>query len=99
MLFLTVKMLTIHLDSILEYVQAKASSRNIIEGQNIVNSGMIIVCGISDETEEVKSIYALCLQTSALTSNPHTITGKLTIKRANNNLPEKVYIQKMVCEL
>jgi len=72
-------MLTLRLDILCEYTRASLSSRNMIEGQNIINSGMIIMCGTTEKTKCKIDLYSLCLQTSALTSEPHIITGRLII--------------------
>lgn len=90
-------MLTLRLDILCEYARASLSSRNMIEGQNIINSGMIIMCGATVKTESKINLYSLCLQTSALTSEPHVITGCLLISSINNNEESEVHIEKMDC--
>ena len=45
-------------------------------------------------------LFALCLQISALTSEPHTITGILKINDSNNNDSDEknvVTINRMLC--
>ena len=50
------------------------SSRNMIESQSVINSGMIIMCGATVKSSDKMELYALCLQTSALRSDPYIIT-------------------------
>ncbi|KAL1493685.1 hypothetical protein ABEB36_009380 [Hypothenemus hampei] len=45
-------------------------------------------------------LYALCLQTSALTSEPHVITGTLNLNlklSSNNEIEERIEIVKIDC--
>ena len=62
-------MLTLQLDILCKYTNATPSSRNMVEGQNIINSGMLIMSGAIARTNNHIDLYALCLQTSALTTN------------------------------
>ena len=77
-------MLSLRLDVLCNYTKATPSSRNTIEGQGVINSGMIVMCGATVKTNDKIELYALCLQTSALTSDPHIITGTLIIKNVSN---------------
>lgn len=70
--------------SILEYMrylEGSQHSKCVVEGENVVNAGHLILAGKNQEAcgPDVISVYGLCLQTSALDSNPHEITGKLAI--------------------
>ena len=50
------------------------------------SSGMIIMCGVTGKNNKSIELFALRLQTSALTSQPHTIiTDTLKINDSNNN--------------
>lgn len=56
------------------------------------------MCGVTSKCNEKIEIYSLCLQTSALTSEPHVITGTLLINSVNNNNGESfMSIDKMNC--
>ena len=77
-------MLSLRLDVLCDYTKATPSSRNMIEGQGVINSGMIVMCGATVKTNDKIELYALCVQTSALTSDPHIITGTLIIKNFLN---------------
>ena len=93
-------MLTLQLHTLCEFANAIPSSRNLMEGQKVVNSGMIIMCGVTSKSNESIELFALCLQTSALTSEPHTITGTLKINDSNNNDSDEknvVTINRMSC--
>ncbi|XP_067143340.1 uncharacterized protein [Centruroides vittatus] len=67
------------LSEILKYAACSSSSRNFIEGEQLLLAGHVILCGIIEKNEQDRSVHfcALCLQTSALTSVPHRITGFL----------------------
>ena len=90
-------MLILQLDILCKYTNETPSSRNMIEGQNIINSGMLIMCGTTARTNNHIDLYALCLQTSALTSEPHVITGTLLIKYSNISNKGTIVIGKMNC--
>ena len=38
------------------------------------------MCGVTERTAENIQLYALCLQTSGITSDSHVVTGNLTIE-------------------
>ena len=78
-------MLTLQIHPLCDFANAIPSSRNLIEGQKVVNSGMIIMCGVTSKSNKSIELFALCLQTSPLTAEPHTITGTLKINDSNNN--------------
>ncbi|XP_050497488.1 uncharacterized protein LOC126892001 [Diabrotica virgifera virgifera] len=62
----------------LEYLGGTNTSRSVCEGEEVLNAGHVILCGKSNSSTSDKIlIYALCLQTSALTSDPHKIRGEL----------------------
>ena len=93
-------MLTLQLHTLCEFANAIPSSINLIEGQKVVNSGMIIMIDATSKSNESIELFALCLQTSALTSEPHTITGTLKINNSNNNYSDEknvVTIDRMSC--
>ena len=93
-------MLTLQLHTLCEFANAIPSSRNLIEGQKVVNSGMIIIIGVTSKSNESIELFALCLQTSALTSEPHTITGTLKINDSNNNyLTRKMSLLSIECHV
>lgn len=93
-------MLSLQLNTLCEFTKATPSSRNMIEGQRVINSGMIVMCGASAKTDDSIDLYALCLQTSALTKDPHTITSRLKITNISINDSDDEYfvsIDKMTC--
>ena len=85
------------LDSLCSYADATPASQNMIEGQNMLNSGMIVMCGATINTLKKVEIYSLCLQTSALTSGPHEITGRLIINSGDENGNKSVRVEYMNC--
>ena len=79
-------MLTLQIHTLYEFANAIPSSRmTVMEGQKLVNSGMIIMCGVTSKSNKIIESFALCLQTSPLTAEPPTITGTLKIDDSNNN--------------
>ncbi|XP_033222510.1 uncharacterized protein LOC117176375 [Belonocnema kinseyi] len=63
----------------------------MVEGQKIVNSGLIFMCGASSRSSTKIELYALCLKTSALSSpEPHVLTGTLSIHHEDTMLPDEL---------
>ena len=84
---------SLSLVDILKYVEGDQGSRNLTEGEAVLNAGYLIACGRSAEesTGNVWKVLALCLQTSALTSPPHTINATFTLDG------DSVTISDIVC--
>ena len=40
------------------------------QGQQVINSGLLIMSGVTAKTSVNIELYALCLQTSGITSDP-----------------------------
>ena len=59
-------MLTISLDELCRYTAATPTTRNAREVQRVINSGLLIMCGVTAETSVNIELYALCLQTSSM---------------------------------
>ena len=88
------------LHTLCEFANAIPSSINLIEDQKVVNSGMIIMSGVTCKSDESIELFVLCFQASALTSEPHTITGTLKVNDSNNNDSDEknvVTIDRMSC--
>ncbi|CAI6377479.1 unnamed protein product [Macrosiphum euphorbiae] len=69
----------ISLADIYTFCSATPNTRNMVEGENILNSGHIINCGyISKDLKEINTL-GMCLQTSAIRDKPHNITGSLQL--------------------
>ena len=93
-------MLTLQIHTLCEFANAISLSRNLIESQKVVNSDIIIMCGITSRSNKSIDLFALCLQTSALTSESYTITATLKINNSNNNDSDEknvVTIDRMPC--
>ena len=87
-------MKTIH-----DFTHSTSETQNYIEGEKNINSGMIFFCGSDPRSREKIELYAVHLQ-SAITLDPHTITGTLIIEKNTNNESEiehDVEVQKMSC--
>jgi len=72
----------IFLADIYTFCSATPNTRNMVEGENILNSGHLINYGYT--SKDLKEIYILgmCLQTSAIRDNPdkpHNITLSLQL--------------------
>lgn len=73
------------LDTLCDYVEATVSSRNMIEGQEIISTRLIVMCGATAKTTDNIELYSLWMQTSDLTQPPHQITGWLKITSSGEN--------------
>jgi hypothetical protein len=73
------------------YMNSGKNSRTVIEGEELVNANHLTLCGITKKSHNSFSIYALCLQTSALLSQPHTIEGSFDIGS------RRALIHKFIC--
>lgn len=75
-----------------EALNGTPSSRNFVEGEDILRSKHLILCEASKKTSSEVHVYALCLQTSALDSQPHTIEGMLKF-----DTKKKVIVKTITC--
>lgn len=71
---------TICLSEIYRFCNATPTTRNMVEGENVLNSGHIINCGYVNKNEMSIGIFATCLQTSSIRDKPHEINGNLHFK-------------------
>ncbi|KAK0169688.1 hypothetical protein PV327_011441, partial [Microctonus hyperodae] len=85
------KQLYLEHDVICDFVNGTPRSKNMIEGLQIINSGMIVECGATHKAVDRFDLYSSIFQTSDLTHDPHIVTGMLTIKLLNNNNEEDIY--------
>lgn len=82
---------SLYLSDIFIFVASTPSSRNIREGQEVLNAGHIVLCGTSVKSNDKIELYFLCLQNSALTTDDsHEITGTLLM-----NSDDKITISNM----
>lgn len=92
-------MLFLKMKTIYDFIRATPESRSMIEGEKNINSGMILLCGADSRCTEKIELYALHLQ-SAITLDPHTITGSLIIKKTTDDefdIDYDVNVEKMLC--
>lgn len=76
----------------LQYIGGSTNSRCVYEGEEVLNAGHIILLAKINTSDENKlHLCALCLQTSALASNPHEIKGTLLTSG------EKVTVADIYC--
>ena len=90
-------MLTISLEELCRYTAATPTTRNMREGQEIINSGLLIMCGVTERTAANIQLYDLCLQTSGITSEPHVVTGNLTVKSSVYLKNNDIFVKEMDC--
>ncbi|XP_050511157.1 uncharacterized protein LOC126887611 [Diabrotica virgifera virgifera] len=73
--------------SIVEYmVYLKGSehySEYVVEGEELLNAGHLLLAGITDQHLNKIFIYALCDESSTINHNPHEIKGELMIIKDN----------------
>lgn len=86
-------MLTLNLEHIFEFANSTVSSRNIREGQNVLNSKNLVFCGATSINENKVDLLSLCLQTSGLNEEPHKIKGCIQI----NSQTKSTTIAQMSC--
>lgn len=91
-------MLTVSLASLCKYTSATPSTRNMREGQEVINAKILFFVGATEKTAVSIDLYALCLQTSGITTlNPHVITGSLSIQQSAVPENNDVLVKKMDC--
>ncbi|KAJ8975630.1 hypothetical protein NQ317_002804 [Molorchus minor] len=78
--------------NVLKYLNATPDSRNFVEGERLLNASHLILCGIEEKCEANLNIFALCLQTSALSSPPHEISGII-----KNSVENGMSVTSMSC--
>ncbi|KAG5889278.1 hypothetical protein JTB14_007040 [Gonioctena quinquepunctata] len=60
----------------MRYIGGTHSSRCVYEGEEVLNAGHVILCGkLNSSTSEKLNLCALCLQTSALTSDSTNVSN------------------------
>ncbi|KAK0177157.1 hypothetical protein PV328_001236 [Microctonus aethiopoides] len=79
-------MLTVALYEIFKFLSATAASRNIVEGEQLVNSKLITMCGTTELTENTAKIYEVILKTSGIMSDPRLITGEIELLNNEVNI-------------
>ena len=88
-------MIYLDLAFICETLDASPNSRNFKEGESLLNAKHVILCEASSKTSVSITVYALCLQTSAMNSPPHTIEGTFKI---NNGKVVEIFDLKCSCK-
>ena len=63
-------MLIISLEELCRYTAATRTTRNMRQGQQVINSDLLIMSGVTAKTSVNIELYALCLQKSGITSDP-----------------------------
>ncbi|XP_030758055.1 uncharacterized protein LOC115883786 [Sitophilus oryzae] len=63
----------------MNYLKGSTHSKCVVERENVLNAGHLTLRGKTEATSELVSIYVLCLQFSAINSEPYEIKGRLTI--------------------
>lgn len=76
-----------------KYLEGNVDSRVVYEGEAVFHAGHVILCGRTESPADEIHLFGLCLQTSAISSDPHQIKGVFKISPSNN----EVHIEKMMC--
>ena len=89
----------ISMRNICNYANANPWSRSYVDGERILNSNLIVICGVTKIENNEVFVYSLILQTSHITSNRHEVKGKLLInsENLNNEMCQDVIISTMSC--
>ncbi|KAF0757310.1 SWIM-type domain-containing protein [Aphis craccivora] len=85
------------INEIFNYLKCTPGARCVSEGEEFLNAGHIILCGIKSIIESKICLYALCLQTSALTSHPHEINGSIEMEKLKNDINYKIKLVEFLC--
>lgn len=59
------------------YLEGSEHSKCVVEGENVLNAGHLILAGKTGHSDNTTFIYGLCLQSSAIFQQPHEIKGEL----------------------
>ena len=54
-------MITLSLEALYKYTSAAPSSQNMVEGENVMNSGLILMCGAAMKSSVNINVFSLCL--------------------------------------
>ncbi|XP_046407768.1 uncharacterized protein LOC124172369 [Ischnura elegans] len=79
-------------EEIVRYLGGNCSQRNIVEGECVLNAGLVITVGLHQRNGCELKIMALVLQTSGLTKEPLQINGLISL-----TTEEKIEIRKFDC--
>ena len=71
---------SINVHDIINYANITLNSRNLVEAERLLKSNFIITFGATQVSENAIEIFALCLKTSNMQEEPHTITGTIQKK-------------------
>ncbi|KAJ8914901.1 hypothetical protein NQ315_016055 [Exocentrus adspersus] len=81
----------------INYIGGNVNGRTVIEGEEVLNAGHIILYGKTDYGPSFIKVVALCLQTSALQLSPHEISGEIVIPMSTTANISTARIKVMVC--
>ena len=62
---------------ILKFVDSSTESRCLTKGEEILMSNHLVRCGIADKSSNKVCIEGMCLRSSSVKENPHTINCTL----------------------
>ncbi|CAG9773456.1 unnamed protein product [Ceutorhynchus assimilis] len=82
----------------MSYIEATTSLRCLIDGEEVLNAGPIVLHGRTDCSPTSIKICAVCLQSSALQTHPHQIIGELKISNGAAKI-FKMHCRKNLSEL
>jgi uncharacterized Zn finger protein len=79
-------------EEMISYLGGNTVARNIIEGEEVLKAGLVVVVGTRGKTEDKVEVMGLVLQTSGLTKEPVQVTGLLSFDEDN-----RLSVRKMSC--
>uniref|UniRef100_A0A6P7H3Y7 Uncharacterized protein LOC114344070 isoform X1 n=1 Tax=Diabrotica virgifera virgifera TaxID=50390 RepID=A0A6P7H3Y7_DIAVI len=76
-------MMKLKIAEYMAYLQCSAHSKCVVEGENVLDAGHLILAGKTVQHLNKIFIYGLCIQSSAINQNPHEIKGELMTIKGN----------------
>jgi len=70
----------VSLNEIYKFCNGTPTTRNMVEGENILNSGHLIHRWYTNKDDTNINLLAMCLQTSVLRDKPHEVNRTLSFQ-------------------
>ncbi|XP_050427719.1 uncharacterized protein LOC126837810 [Adelges cooleyi] len=88
--------MSLSLIDIFTFCKCTISSRNLIEGECVLNGKKVILCGkVENENSSTIATKSLVLRTSCLSSMPHEVNCSFKTKREHGT--KKISIESTLC--
>lgn len=73
------------------FAECSPSTRNFIEGENLLNCDHLLACSIAEQTEDFFYLLGFCLQISNMRESPHQI-------KINVSVNGKINVAECTCK-